>query len=600
MTLNSSKAVINGKTVTMPAAPMMVKYVNKGVAKILVPSRFVAENLGYQYTWIKEKNTAAIQKKTVELSYNGGESFEYTGTLASVSIDGSSLNLGSMPSIIQNNTAMLRAKRVFADSKIGAVYKYNSSDRTITLTKNENKLEMKIGSLSGYLNGKSITLPIAPMIVRNLDTGYSFVMVPGNFTANCLGYNYYWNQSKKASEITTKTNQQGGDPELGDDGVKNEPGTILYSWKASISSTGNSSGIHEIKNNSSTSADPGFISSVARDYNTSYVNTEVFKIVSNTPFNNITSSKSDYMFKVKLSKILSGNQNFQTYGSESMLINSINTTYNPSEVSSEVVFNLLPKTLDYDLSLSSDKMTLYITVYKNTLNEVTIGSNSYGHYISLTGSEPLNVNLTALENSLLIELPYTYNRVGEQYTNLAGDQNLNFVNVLSYLEDRTQILAGFTGKADYQILENGNKYTILFPKKDTSTPGQSNDPSKYEVIIPKPQGITKSMISDEDYYYNHKFSIFLPGDYTSIITSNTITNKSSMVTGISTRLTSDNRTEIMISTSAIQGYQYYTDDNYIYVDIGNPKDIYKNIVVLDPGHGYPQMELIILVQMKKI
>jgi N-acetylmuramoyl-L-alanine amidase len=35
----------------------------------------------------------------------------------------------------------------------------------------------------------------------------------------------------------------------------------------------------------------------------------------------------------------------------------------------------------------------------------------------------------------------------------------------------------------------------------------------------------------------------------------------------------------------LQGYEIFTDEDYIYVNVGNPRDIYKNIVVLDPGHG---------------
>ena len=41
----------------------------------------------------------------------------------------------------------------------------------------------------------------------------------------------------------------------------------------------------------------------------------------------------------------------------------------------------------------------------------------------------------------------------------------------------------------------------------------------------------------------------------------------------------------MFTTSKLQGYKIHTKDNYIWIDVGNPKNIYKNIVVLDCGHG---------------
>ena len=46
MKIGSKTAYINGKAVTAPLAPVKIKYVNEAITKILVPSRFVFENLG--------------------------------------------------------------------------------------------------------------------------------------------------------------------------------------------------------------------------------------------------------------------------------------------------------------------------------------------------------------------------------------------------------------------------------------------------------------------------------------------------------------------------------------------------------------------------
>ena len=56
----------------------------------------------------------------------------------------------------------------------------------------------------------------------------------------------------------------------------------------------------------------------------------------------------------------------------------------------------------------------------------------------------------------------------------------------------------------------------------------------------------------------------------------------------------------MVSTSKIQGYELFVDKDFIYVNVGNPRDIYKNIVVLDPGHGGLLLVLFILTLRKKI
>jgi N-acetylmuramoyl-L-alanine amidase len=93
------------------------------------------------------------------------------------------------------------------------------------------------------------------------------------------------------------------------------------------------------------------------------------------------------------------------------------------------------------------------------------------------------------------------------------------------------------------------------------------------------------MITDEDYYFENSFVLRLSGDFTGSISSSNIINTSGRVEDISVNLNSNNETEIRIRTSKLQGYEYTMDDKNIYLNIGDPKDIYPNIVILDPGHG---------------
>jgi hypothetical protein len=203
MTLNSKKATVNGKAVTMSAAPMKLKYVDVNETNILVPAKFVTETLGFGYSWSSDGSTILIKKKTLGLSYNGGTPFEYSGTQGKVTIDGKAVSLGDMPSIIVNNTTMVRAKSIFADSAIDADYVYDSTKKTVTLTKGSIVLKMSMGSSNAYVNGVRKTLSTPPMVVKNIDTGKSYVMVPGSFTASSLGYNYTWNKESSTSVITT-------------------------------------------------------------------------------------------------------------------------------------------------------------------------------------------------------------------------------------------------------------------------------------------------------------------------------------------------------------------------------------------------------------
>lgn len=648
MTIGSKTAYINGKKVTAPLAPVKIKYVKANVTKILVPSRFISENLGFKYTWYKDTSTVAIEmvKTPILLSYNDGEPFYYTGAQGKVTIDQKAVDLGDMPSIIISNTAMLRAKKVFSDSAIGAEYKYNSSDKTITLSRNGNVLKMKIGSPVAELNGNSYVLDVAPVLVTNYDTGTSYVMVPGSFTATCLGFDYRWDNNNITSVITSRKdstnnntpetvpgqNQGSGNattpgqgqsntgssnqsntgtsnqskedaPELGDDSVKWDPGKIQFQWEAQKSKLGTSSGVKNIDN--STKEDKtGLIFSVARDYTKDKINSETYAIYGNVPITKATSTAKGNQILLNISNLNTMDYTYNMQNQSDGILDNVRA-YTVDTYNSRLEFNLTSDKFAYDISLSPDKYTLYITIYHNSLIKITIGTNSTMDYITLTGNYPLNTAINKNSNIITIDIQGSKNGIEDQTIVLLDALNLYYASVFHSSYGTHISLCLKDSSLDYYIAENDNSYTVMIPANDKApapvvpketdssdtkgtNPAQTEYPdanTSYEIVIPNPSGIKVSQIEDEDQYDKLRFSIRLPGDYVSYLNNYPIKVSSSAIKDVSVFLNSKNQTEILVSTTKIQGYKLYADSNYIYVKVGNPKDIYKNIVVLDPGHG---------------
>jgi len=628
MKIGSTKAYINGKEVTAPVAPVKIKYVAENVTKILVPSRFVSENLGYKYTWHKDVSTVAIEreKNPLLLSYNDGEPFYYTGTQGHVTIDGKAVDLGNMPVVITNNTAMLRAKKVFADSVIKAQYAYNSEDKTITLSRNGNVLKMKIGSPVAYLNGNAIVLDTAPMIVTNHDVGTSYVMVPGSFTASCLGFDYRWDKDLATSVITSRKDSeqekpqdtvpdkdQGTDkketpvqpnedePELGDSPVTWDSGKIHYQWETGKELIRTGSGIKKI-DNSTQEDNQGFIYSVIRDYSKVGINHETYAIFATVPFTKVTSTAKGNQIQLDIANLNTPNYTYDMQNYSDGILNNVNA-YTVDIYNSRLEFNFNIDEYDYDLSLSSDKNILYLTVYYNCLNKVIIGSNDTMDYITLVGNFKPDASVNCNYNIITVDLPHIKKGFQDQFVNLFDTQNLYYATVYQTLYG-THIILGLKETMDYYVVEDKNSYTLMLPAKDKpftpvvpkqpDLPGgpdpavpeiPASDISQYEIIIPNPAGLTVKQIEDEDQYYKLRFSIRLPGDYVSYFNQYPIKVNSGVIEDVAVFLNSQNKTEILVSTSRIQGYKIYADRNYIYVKVGNPRDIYKNIVVLDPGHG---------------
>ncbi len=604
MKIGSKKATVNGKAVTLPVAPIKMKYVDTNVEAILVPSRSVSEALGLGYTWISAKSTVAIEKKSMLLSFNNGKKFEYTGAKGNVTIDGKKLDLGSMPSIITNNTAMLRAKKVFADSSIAAKYKYSKADNKVTLSKDGNVLVMTIGSKTAYLNDKPMTMDTAPILVTNHDTNSSYVMVPGGFTASCLGYTYNWDNPTRTSQISTKKSENTSgdpntDPELGDSGVVLDTGTILYQWNGLETLFGKSNEVHEIGSTSTAPPTVGYIYSVNRDYNNTKKNSETFIITASSPFDKLKAVNTGNKIIILAENMSSTDQIYQVYGASSYYMNSISTYYDMNKQSTNIEFDVRTDQYKYDISLSADKTVLYVTVYTNAITAVSLGNNKSGDYITLSGIDPLKANIFIDTNTMYLDFPLTANGIGDVYTDIAETNSIKQLFIYSNTE-KTQVIISLNSGFDYYIIENENKFSIVFRTKEEGTVSQPEipqpelpqseipqvtDKSKYEITIPRPEGITSSAVSHEDFYFKNYFVIRLKGNYTDFFNSHPIIEYSNEVNQISVSLNSIGETEIKVSTTKLQGYEIAWDNENIYVNVGNPRDIYKNIVMLDPGHG---------------
>lgn len=202
MTVGSKTAYVNNVKKTLPYAPVMVKYFSAGKIKLLVPAKFTAEALGCKYTWKNNSSTSGTISITSPYSiFYSNKWHVYKSSKGKVTYNGVNVDVSNMNSVIIDNTAMLQAKKVFADSPIKAKYGYNSTDKTVTLVKNDTTVVMTLGSKTAYVNGVKKTMTAAPQSIKTSDSNKSYIMIPGQFTAQSLGYRYSWNAGSATSEI---------------------------------------------------------------------------------------------------------------------------------------------------------------------------------------------------------------------------------------------------------------------------------------------------------------------------------------------------------------------------------------------------------------
>lgn len=102
--------------------------------------------------------------------------------------------------------------------------------------------------------------------------------------------------------------------------------------------------------------------------------------------------------------------------------------------------------------------------------------------------------------------------------------------------------------------------------------------------LARPAEIEKGSITCLDDYHNKRLVITMKGNQTNFYKNNAPVMPSGVTFTTQYDQTS-NQTKLIFSTQTIQGWKVKEDNQTIYIMHGIPSKMFKNIIVLDPGHG---------------
>lgn len=198
--VGKTKASINGNTATAPIAPRFVKFGHSNVTRLMVPSRFVAENLGFEYEYDSASATVSIdeyedsiQGNDLEIIYNG-EQQTYDGLQYSIYTDGKQVNTdASLPGMLLNGVAYIPAKATAKKGSLGITYTYQQS--TMTLVQGDTTVIMKKDSDIALVNGTEKELDAPLLVVKNTANNTNYVMVPAKAFADVFGLTFVQNDT---------------------------------------------------------------------------------------------------------------------------------------------------------------------------------------------------------------------------------------------------------------------------------------------------------------------------------------------------------------------------------------------------------------------
>lgn len=518
---------------------------------------------------------------SVKIRYQG-KTHKNKSKKMTVKYNGKTVTKKAYKALVIKKKYMVSYQDVFKKG-VKAKCKYSKAKKTLSISANGAKLKMTVGRKKATLNGKKVTLPVAPLSVRYVSKKKTKILVPINYVAKVLHLSY----KKSGSTIVL-----GAPLLLTCDNVTTYytgvQGKIFYNHKLYHLNT---LPVIKISGNMYMPAEESIKNIMGLDYD---YNPNSKKIT-------ITNEDTDKELIVTVdNKTAQLNEKNVTLSAPAKIVRNHKTKKDIVCIPAATILKQLNytrawnKTNKYYQIQTKEFFEWEKTPTADEKNDAT--TNTVYKFQSLyqeqSGTGFITFRLTGTQ--LNIFKSATINRSANVITltipkskyKLDKNQFSNFGEIIKKIDvtekdDSVEINFTCENVADYSYIFQSN--TLELNILHTYGTGDGSV-INYSLSIPKPNGVTINQVSNEDLYASKKFKINIAGDYVAYFQNNPIVINNSNIKNLSITK-SGNNTVITISTSTLVGYKIFEMGDSFQVKMGTPKKVYKNIIVLDAGHG---------------
>ncbi len=552
--------------------------------------------------------------------YATKKTLTYSNTKLNYICNGSSVDLTKTPAMLSSNGVALCSLTTLFSGILGLTCSYSASDGSIIITDGETKIVMQIGSKTATVNGEAVTINAAPVKVKYAASKLTRVLVPTRFVCETFGFDYIWSSS--AATITIKSSVQfsnsstsfsynGSTSSVYCNGVEKSLGslpviesadigydTALYgpAKKIFTKSPLNVQYTYDA-DNKSLKLERGDITVIYTLNSTiAYVNGVAFQLPAAPDILKNTGSGSYALYiPLEFTAKALGFEYTEDSSQQSCSITSTDA-FSVSSVMNELIKNSNPlsKTIEYFNWNTTDAFSTQISQLDaagtNYLTCFSGGCDNYGEYVLIKTKSSVTPVFAEDAYSIHLLLNNVVNTVGDQSFN-SSCFDIDMCMVESPTDSSACIIIkkpGYYTGYTISTLEDGtyclrmnNQYSYEPTTKDNEVTLTDN-----QIYIPLPEGVSSTDVSTTDKYWAKQIVITLGADYSKFYSDNEIVYKGhENISSVKAQLNSNKKTEIIITTTTIQGFKTGKTNNGLIMTVDDPGKIYDAVVVLDPGHG---------------
>lgn len=484
---------------------------------------------GKTYTYNKEKVYLYVNSKIVE-------------------------NLPLEP-IILNNYTLVPAREAF--EKIGADVTWIKDTEQVQVVYKDMVVLMKINDVNATVNGNLFKMEIPPKLINGK------TMIPVRFVSEAMGLDVVWNNNDRiinvsekivqdtTTETTTLETTTISNPEINIEGINmpdsDERTFSIYANK-------------KIEKFEQVILEDGSVAIDIYNSKNSIQQTSIDSVtefISNVTIENKDNNITRFIFKTKSSVL---NNNFLSEDGKTLYVN-----FGGNPIKKIEAYN--------------DGTNDIFKIYGEFAPEVNITKSDNNDKLNIQIKNSALVNLTEniKEMKYVDKLDYSNSTGVDVNIELYIKEDVSFSNIK---QDNMNIIT--IGKD----INNNNNNNSDNNNNNNNNEQNGNIVSSRQFKIEKRQDLPIDInnIKHTDNYLDKEYILTFDKDITSLISlgehivNNELVNKITVenISGV---------TQMVIDCKKITAINVTEDSNYIYINMLLPKEKYKNVVVVDPGHG---------------
>lgn len=133
-----------------------------------------------------------------------GKNYNYTDKQLKVKCNNKNVDISDTPGILDGDIGLLPYEEVFQDA-LNVSTTYSEAEKSLTLSKNGNKVILYVDGTYALVNGKKVQVPAKAKFVLYRNVNETKLLVPSRFVSKYLGFDYVYTSSTATISIVDNT-----------------------------------------------------------------------------------------------------------------------------------------------------------------------------------------------------------------------------------------------------------------------------------------------------------------------------------------------------------------------------------------------------------